>query len=59
MDEYRAQLLKAVSDLGAMEARQLSEERLGEIICLHLGLPVGTQFTDEQLEMIASAQQPT
>ena len=55
MDNYRAQLLKAVSDLGAQEARQLSEERLTELVCLHLGLPAGTQFTDEQLEMIVEA----
>jgi hypothetical protein len=59
MDEYRAQLLAAARDLGAMEARQLSEDRLRELICLYLGLPLGTQFTDEQLEMLAGAQQPT
>lgn len=56
MDNYRTQLLKAVSDLGAMEARQLSEERLIELICLQLGLPIGTQFTDEQLKMIIEAE---
>ncbi len=56
MDEYRAQLLKAVSDLGAQEARQLPEARLRELLCLGLGLPIRTQLTDEQLKMIIEAE---
>jgi hypothetical protein len=54
-DAYRDQLLRSVSILGATEARQLSEEQLHDAICLHLGLPLGTRFTTEQLDRIAEA----
>jgi hypothetical protein len=53
-DEYRTKLLEAVRSVQAeQEAREMTDEQLLEVICSGLGLPAGTTFTDEQLEMIA------
>jgi hypothetical protein len=61
-DEYRSQLLRAVGRIQATErqkasqeaAREMTDEQLMEVITTGLGLPAGTPFTDEQLDMIAS-----
>jgi hypothetical protein len=55
-DEYRTKLIQAVDRAQRQEARQrfeaMSDEELNAFICTSLGLPAGTQFTDEQLEMM-------
>jgi hypothetical protein len=55
-DEYRNRLIQAVDRAQREEARQRFErmgyEELSAWICTSLGLPAGTQFTDEQLEMM-------
>lgn len=57
-DDYRARLIEAVQRTnGQQELERLSDEQLNALICNDLGLPAGSQFTDEQLGMIASHQQ--
>jgi hypothetical protein len=54
MSDYRARLIEAVQHSQTQqEAREMTDEQLNDIICTSLGLPAGTQFTDEQLGMIA------
>jgi len=54
-DDYRARLLEAVRHTQAQhEVREMTDEQLNAVICTNLGLPPGTAFTSEQLEMIAS-----
>jgi hypothetical protein len=53
-EEYRAQLIEAVRSVQAKhEVKEMTDQQLREVICSGLGLPLGTTFTDEQLEMIA------
>jgi hypothetical protein len=56
MDE-REKLIEAVREIrrkaAAEEAQQMTDHQLLEALCSELGLPAGTTFTDEQLEMIA------
>ena len=53
-DDYRARLIEAVQHSQMQqEVREMTDEQLNDIICNDLGVPAGTQFTDEQLEMIA------
>lgn len=55
MDDERGKLIKAVRNLqGQEEARQMPEAQLLQMLCSWLGLPRGTTFSEEQLEMIAS-----
>lgn len=55
VDEYRARLIEEVRRLQAQEeVRQMTDAKLLQVICFQLGLPAGTPFTDEQLEMIAN-----
>lgn len=58
MDNYRAQLLKAVSDLGAAEARRTPEAELKRMVIAGLGLPDGTVLNDEQWAMVLNASAP-
>jgi len=54
-DDYRARLLEAVRHAQAQhEVREMTDEQLNAAICSGLGLPLGTVFTEEQLEMIAN-----
>jgi hypothetical protein len=54
-DEYRTRLIEEVRRIRAREAaREMPDERLMGVITTELGLPAGTPFTDEQLEMIAN-----
>jgi hypothetical protein len=57
-EKYRAQLLEAAEEIRASEVReealQMTDEQLMEVITTSLGLPAGTPFTDEQLEIIAN-----
>jgi hypothetical protein len=34
----------------------MSDDQLRDVICSNLGLPAGTLFTDEQLEMISNTR---
>ena len=53
-EEYRTQLIEAARRIRAkQEAKEMTDGQLMEVICSGLGLPAGTSFTDEQLEMIA------
>jgi len=53
MTDRRQSLIEAVEQVQARQrAREMSEEELDAAICEGLGLPRGTQFTDEQWEMI-------
>jgi hypothetical protein len=60
-DEYRTKLIQAVDRAQRQEARQrfeaMGDEELNAWICTSLGLPAGTQFTDEQLEMMLQYNQ--
>jgi hypothetical protein len=55
-DEYRTRLIQAVDLAQRQEARQrfdrMSDEELNAWICTSLGLPAGTQLSDENLEML-------
>ncbi len=52
-DEYRTKLLEAARQIQAKEeAREMTDQQLEAVLCSHLGLPPGTAFTDEQLQMI-------
>lgn len=55
-DTYREQLLASVQDMErehfSRQLRTMTDEELNNEICDGLGLPRGTQFTDEQLEML-------
>jgi hypothetical protein len=55
-DEYRSKLIEAVDRVQRQEARQrfeaMPDEELSAWICTSLGLPAGTQFSDENLEML-------
>ena len=63
-DEYRTRLLAEAEAIQRRErqraadeaALQMSDPELMEVICSGLGLPIGTQFTDEQLQMILDHQ---
>jgi hypothetical protein len=59
-ETYRSQLLRAAERIQATErqeeARQMTDEHLMGVITTDLGLPAGTPFADEQLEMIAKYQ---
>lgn len=53
MNEYRAQLIEAVERSRVQKKlREMTDEELIAAICTNLGLPPGTTFTHEQLEMI-------
>jgi len=53
-DEYRTKLIEAVRGIQAkQEVKEMTYQQLEAAICSHLGLPPGTTFSDEQLEMIA------
>jgi hypothetical protein len=53
-EEYRIRLLEAVRHINAQqEALEMTDQQLEASICSQLGLPLGTTFTDEQLQMIA------
>jgi hypothetical protein len=55
MDEYRARLIEQVRRLQAQEAaREMSDAELMGVITTDLGLPAGTPFSDEQIELIAN-----
>ena len=53
-DDYRARLIEAVQQSQTQqEVREMTDEQLNDIICSGLGLPKGTEFSDDQLRMIA------
>jgi hypothetical protein len=59
-DDYRAQLLASVQDMQNEQFRQhvrtMSNEDLDNAVCDSIGVPRGTVFSIEQLELlIASA----
>jgi hypothetical protein len=55
-DTYRDQLLASVEEMQSeqrrQQIRQMSLEQLNNAICNSLGVPRGTQFSDEQLEIL-------
>jgi hypothetical protein len=54
MNGYRAQLIEAVERSRVQQKiKEMTDEELIATICTGLGLPPGTTFTDEQLQMIA------
>jgi hypothetical protein len=60
-DTYRAELIKAVRDMRREQVRQevsnMSNEEVNNVICDSLGVPRGTQFTVEQLEMLIESHE--
>ena len=58
-DTYREQLLEAVQNLERerfrQEVRRMSNEDLENAVCDIAGVPRGTQFSDEQLEMLLAS----
>jgi hypothetical protein len=61
VSDMRSKLIEAVDRLRLQEARQrfevMSDAEQNAWICNSLGLPAGTQFTDEQLEMMLQYNQ--
>lgn len=57
----REKLIAALEIVRTREARErvkeMTDEHLEAVITAELGLPLGTNFTDEQLQMIARSQQ--
>jgi hypothetical protein len=52
-DEYRTRLIEEVRRIQAQqEVKEMSDQQLEAGISSSLGLPAGTTFTEEQLEMI-------
>jgi hypothetical protein len=55
-DTYREKLLASVQDMQSeqltRQLRTMTDEELDNAICDGLEVPRGTQFTDEQLEML-------
>jgi hypothetical protein len=58
----REKLIQAVERVQRLQAQQrfeqMSDSEQNAWICRILGLPAGTQFTDEQLEMMLQYNQP-
>jgi hypothetical protein len=56
VSDMRSKLIEAVDRVQRQQARQrfevMGDAELNAWICSSLGLPAGTQFTDEQLEML-------
>lgn len=53
-DDYRARLIEAARrSLTQQDVREMTDEQLLDAIRNDLGVPAGTQFTDEQIHMIA------
>jgi hypothetical protein len=56
VNDMRSKLIEAVDRVQRQEARQrfeaMPDEDMSAWICTSLGLPAGTRFTDEQLEML-------
>jgi hypothetical protein len=51
--DYRARLIEAVQRSESQRFHEMTDAQLEAFIASGLGLPLGTTFTDEQLEMIA------
>jgi hypothetical protein len=56
VSDMRSKLIEAVDRVQRQQARQrferMGDDELSAWICRSLGLPAGTQFSDENLEML-------